>query len=67
MRRISDHGFRPFLVEWVECGEQANLRYGSDHGVALRHVGALVGTRAHRELWPEILRSASACAASPIG
>ena len=31
------------------------LRYRGDTGVALQHVGVLVGRRAHRELWPEIL------------
>jgi polyhydroxyalkanoate synthase subunit PhaC len=31
------------------------VRYDGEHGVSLRHVGALVGERAHRELWPEIL------------
>lgn len=32
------------------------LRYDGDRGVALRHVGVLVGASAHRSLWPEILR-----------
>ncbi len=31
------------------------LHYGGDRGVALQHVGALVGQNAHRRLWPEIL------------
>jgi polyhydroxyalkanoate synthase len=31
------------------------LTYEWDHGVALRHVGALVGTSAHRTLWPRII------------
>ena len=31
------------------------LRYRGDRGVALQHVGALVGESAHRRLWPEIL------------
>ena len=30
------------------------LRYVSEIGVALRHIGVLVGPHAHRELWPEI-------------
>lgn len=30
------------------------LWYRGDRGVALQHVGALVGERAHRELWPQI-------------
>jgi polyhydroxyalkanoate synthase len=31
------------------------LHYEGDTGVALRHVGVLVGRNAHRILWPEIL------------
>jgi polyhydroxyalkanoate synthase len=31
------------------------LRYDGESGVALRHVGILVGPEAHRELWPKIL------------
>jgi polyhydroxyalkanoate synthase subunit PhaC len=31
------------------------LTYGGDKGVALQHVGALVGPSAHRSLWPEIV------------
>ena len=31
-----------------------------DAGIALRHVGPLVGRKAHRDLWPEILRWANA-------
>ncbi|GAB3550268.1 hypothetical protein GCM10027343_33170 [Noviherbaspirillum agri] len=30
------------------------LRYDGDTGVALAHVGALVGDNAHRHLWPQI-------------
>jgi polyhydroxyalkanoate synthase len=32
------------------------LWYPGDAGVALRHVGALVGRNAHRVLWPQIIR-----------
>ncbi|HYD63351.1 MAG TPA: alpha/beta fold hydrolase [Noviherbaspirillum sp.] len=32
------------------------LSYEGDTGVALAHVGALMGENAHRHLWPEILR-----------
>ena len=32
------------------------LWYGGDVGVALRHVGVLIGANAQRLLWPEILR-----------
>jgi polyhydroxyalkanoate synthase len=31
------------------------LEYGGDVGVALQHVGALVGRTAHRDLWPRLL------------
>jgi polyhydroxyalkanoate synthase subunit PhaC len=31
------------------------LRYGGDVGVALQHVGVIVGRSAHRDLWPRIL------------
>jgi len=31
------------------------LPYHGDTGVALAHVGALMGQNAHRQLWPEIL------------
>jgi polyhydroxyalkanoate synthase len=32
------------------------ITYESDAGVALAHVGVLVGIEAHRRLWPEIMR-----------
>ncbi|WP_409482671.1 alpha/beta fold hydrolase [Noviherbaspirillum sp. ST 5-3] len=32
------------------------LPYHGDKGVALAHVGALVGDNAHRQIWPEIFR-----------
>lgn len=31
------------------------LQYGGDVGVALQHLGALIGDSAHRELWPRVL------------
>jgi poly[(R)-3-hydroxyalkanoate] polymerase subunit PhaC len=31
------------------------LAYDGDAGVALAHVGVLVGAEAHRRLWPQIL------------
>jgi polyhydroxyalkanoate synthase len=31
------------------------LEYGGDVGVALQHVGVLVGRTAHRDLWPNLL------------
>ena len=36
--------------------EQLLLQYAGDVGVALQHVGALIGDTAHREIWPRILR-----------
>ncbi len=32
------------------------LEYHGDAGVALRHVGMLVGRKAHEHLWPEVIR-----------
>jgi polyhydroxyalkanoate synthase len=32
------------------------LWYEGDVGVALQHVGMLVGSNAHQALWPEILQ-----------
>ncbi|HEV8028759.1 MAG TPA: hypothetical protein VGP50_15100, partial [Stellaceae bacterium] len=43
------------LHEAAPSRHKTVLRYEGEHGVSLRHVGALVGERAHRELWPEIL------------
>src|SRR3954447_18722819 len=31
------------------------LHYRGDHGVALQHVGVLIGANAHIALWPQIL------------
>ncbi len=39
----------------VATGETRVLTYQGDIGVALQHVGVLVGGTAHRRLWPEIL------------
>ncbi len=36
--------------------EKRLLWYLGDTGVALQHVGMLVGRRAHRQLWPEIMQ-----------
>lgn len=43
----------PFLAR-VSSGDKEVLWYKGDKGVALQHVGALVGQSAHRQLWPEI-------------
>ena len=40
----------------VGSAQRQVLSYRGDTGVALQHVGVLVGRRAHRELWPEIAR-----------
>lgn len=37
-------------------GNKRLLPYHGDKGVALAHVGALVGNNAHRQIWPEIFR-----------
>jgi polyhydroxyalkanoate synthase len=44
----------PFL-DVLPNGNWTLLDYEGDTGVALRHVGVLVGRNAHRLLWPEIL------------
>jgi polyhydroxyalkanoate synthase subunit PhaC len=44
----------PFL-ERIASRDTRLLWYEGDKGVALQHVGALVGRTAHRRLWPEIL------------
>ncbi|HYG87216.1 MAG TPA: alpha/beta fold hydrolase [Azospirillum sp.] len=36
--------------------ECLTLSYEGDRGVAIRHVGVLVGANAHRSLWPRIVR-----------
>ncbi len=42
--------------EAVSSSNKRLLWYRGDTGVALQHVGMLVGRNAHRYLWPEILR-----------
>jgi polyhydroxyalkanoate synthase len=44
----------PFL-EAAASREKAVLHYEGDVGVALQHVGPLVGRRAHAHLWPQIV------------
>ena len=44
------------------------LRYDGDRGVALQHVGVLVGQTAHHRVWPKILRWIDKCPfKSPLG
>ena len=42
------------FLDAVPVADKLLLHYQGDIGVALRHVGALIGTSAHRELWPRI-------------
>jgi polyhydroxyalkanoate synthase len=42
-------------MEVARAGDKRMLWYQGDVGVALQHVGVLVGRNAHRHLWPEIL------------
>jgi len=44
----------PFIAA-VASRDRTVLRYGGDVGVALQHVGPLVGRSAHAQLWPRIL------------
>jgi len=44
----------PF-VQSTASREKTLLYYGGDIGVALQHVGPLVGRHAHRLLWPQIV------------
>ena len=44
----------PF-VEAAGSRDKTVLRYEDEVGVALQHVGPLVGRRAHERLWPQIL------------
>lgn len=37
------------------------IRYDGEPGVALQHVGVLVGREAHRRIWPEVLRWIGDC------
>ncbi|WP_214369181.1 alpha/beta fold hydrolase [Pseudonocardia sp. H11422] len=41
--------------EAAASAEKRVLEYHGDTGVAVQHVGVLVGHNAHRQLWPEIL------------
>jgi polyhydroxyalkanoate synthase len=52
-RLVPPAAVRPVLD--VIAGPRVVLEYPGDVGVALQHVGVLVGATAHRELWPRIL------------
>jgi polyhydroxyalkanoate synthase len=45
----------PFL-QVMRCADRVVLWYRGDRGVALQHVGMLVGEQAHRHVWPAIIR-----------
>jgi polyhydroxyalkanoate synthase len=45
----------PFHHE-ARSDDQQLLWYQGDAGVALRHVGPLIGRNAHQSLWPQIIR-----------
>jgi len=53
-RVVPAAAMRPFF-EQVRDPAKRWLDYGGDIGVALQHVGVLVGENAHRSLWPQIL------------
>ncbi|WP_231876303.1 alpha/beta fold hydrolase [Azotobacter vinelandii] len=54
-RLVPPEAVLPFHAA-VGSGDAQLLWYEGDVGVALQHVGVLVGRRAHREVWPQILR-----------
>lgn len=43
-------------VEAASATDKQVLWYEGDTGIALRHVGALIGANAQSQLWPEIMR-----------
>jgi polyhydroxyalkanoate synthase len=45
----------------VRSAEKRLFCYHGERGVALQHVGVLVGRNAHRRLWPQILRWMTQC------
>jgi polyhydroxyalkanoate synthase len=45
----------------VRSAEKRLLCYYGDSGVTLQHVGVLVGSNAHRRLWPQILSWMTQC------
>jgi polyhydroxyalkanoate synthase len=55
---------RPFH-EKIPSRNKRLLRYDGENGVALRHIGVLVGPQAHREVWPRVLEWATEVAGTP--
>ncbi len=43
------------FLDAISSRDKKLLHYDGDTGIALRHVGVLVGQSAHRILWPAIL------------
>jgi polyhydroxyalkanoate synthase len=54
-RLVPPQAVLPFH-EAVRSTDTRFLEYHGDTGVALRHVGMLVGSAAHEHLWPEVIR-----------
>ena len=44
------------VFEAAASTDKTILEYHGDIGVSLQHLGPLIGTRAHAELWPKIVR-----------
>ncbi|MDQ4005067.1 MAG: alpha/beta hydrolase, partial [Actinomycetota bacterium] len=53
-RVIPPQSVLPFH-EAAASGTKTLLEYRGDQGVALQHVGVLVGTRAHATVWPRVV------------
>lgn len=54
-RIVPPAAIAPFIRGLSAHADARLLRYMGDSGVALQHVGSLVGGNAHRRLWPVIL------------
>lgn len=53
------------LLEVAPVNQRLVLHYDGDVGVGLQHLGALIGRRAHRELWPRIFAWLETLASPP--
>jgi polyhydroxyalkanoate synthase subunit PhaC len=51
---VPPRSFMPVL-EIMRSNEKKVLWYDGDRGVSIRHLGPLVGKRAHQRIWPEIV------------
>jgi polyhydroxyalkanoate synthase len=54
-RVVPPESVLPFVAACTRS-ERRTETYDGDVGVALQHVGALIGRRAHRELWPKLIQ-----------